>query len=141
MANEKFYQVGMKALVVNSRGQVLLLKSGEGFHRPHWDFPGGRIQEGQTAVEALRREIEEETGITAVSDIEFFQGCISNHELTFQGKKPVGLVLMTYKITVPEDAKIVLSDEHTEFEWVSMPEAAERLKDKYPPELTELLHH
>jgi 8-oxo-dGTP diphosphatase len=139
MASEKFYQVGVKALIRNAQGQVLLLKTGEGFHTAHWDFPGGRIQEGQTALEALRREIEEETGITEIGDVEFFQGCISNHELTFEGMKPVGLVLMTYKVTIPAGSNILLSDEHETYEWVSMAEVAERLKEKYPAELTDLL--
>jgi mutator protein MutT len=139
MAHEKLFHVGVKALITNEAGRVLLMKTGTGFHEAHWDFPGGRIQEGQTAIEALKREIEEETGIAEVDNIEFFQGCISNHELTFEGMKPVGLVLMTYKVTIPEDSEIKLSDEHVEYEWVAMAEAAERLSNKYPVELTDLL--
>jgi 8-oxo-dGTP pyrophosphatase MutT (NUDIX family) len=139
MADEKFYQVGVKALITNERGEVLLLKSVPGFHEVHWDLPGGRIQERQSAVEALKREIEEETGITEVTDIKFFQGCISNHELTFDNMLPVGLVLMIYRVRIPADSPIRLSEEHTEYEWVSMGEVASRLEEKYPTEFTRLL--
>ena len=35
-------------------------------YRNHWDLPGGRIEPGETIVEALRREFLEETGLTIV---------------------------------------------------------------------------
>lgn len=33
----------------------------------HWDFPKGKVEEGETPLEAARREVEEETTITELS--------------------------------------------------------------------------
>lgn len=132
----KLYQVGVKALVTDKDGRVLLLKAAKGFHDAHWDLPGGRIEDTQTPDEALRREIEEETGITEVAEIVFHSGCISNFEMHFDDLGTVGLVLMAYEVAVPETSTIRLSDEHTDYEWVERTELPERLKDKYPKEFT-----
>ena len=142
MAKEKLFQVGVKALITNSEGKILVLDSGK-WHlkhqKRHWDIPGGRIQEGHSALDTLRREVEEETGIKKMNNPEFFTAVISNFiEIPVNGRM-VSLLLMVYKVTIPKDSKIVLSEEHTGHEWVNAKEAAKRLAYKYPPEFTELL--
>lgn len=141
MSEEKLFHVGVKALIENENGRVLLLKS-PGWKRnntpPHWDIPGGRIQEGQQILEVLRREIREETGITKINSHDFFTAVVSKHEIPFEGRK-LGLVLMVYRVGIPKDSQITLSDEHTEYEWVNKKEAADRLNNKYPAEFGELL--
>ncbi len=135
----KLFQVGIKALVTDGEGRVLLLKAAKGFHEAHWDLPGGRIEDTQTAQEALRREVEEELGIKDIENGELFSACISNFELTFDDIGTVGLVLMAYTVELPKGAVIKLSDEHTDYEWVTRSEAAKRLTIKYPREFTDAL--
>lgn len=50
------------------RDEVLLVQRGKAFGRGFWSLPGGRIEPGETAVEAAVRELLEETGITAQLD-------------------------------------------------------------------------
>lgn len=130
----RLFQVGIKAIVCNEAGEVLLLQTAEGPQDVHWDLPGGRIEDQQTITEALNREIQEEIGTARVSDIEFLTACIANFELTVPEVGPVGLVLMAYTARISADCVIALSDEHTAYEWVMPREAAERLTFKYPEE-------
>jgi 8-oxo-dGTP diphosphatase len=58
----KFPKVAVRAIIKNSTGKILILKRAntsycEGF----WNLPGGKVDFGQTAEEAVIREVEEET--------------------------------------------------------------------------------
>ena len=143
MGSEKLFFVGVKGLIRNKGSQVLLMKSSLRGHgqrtQVYWDIPGGRIEEGQDALSTLKREIEEETGISKISGVQFFTSVISKHEIPMGNSKKAGLVLMIYKTEISAGSRIKLSPEHTEYEWVSGQIAATRLADKYPPEFTQKL--
>ena len=63
---ERKFQIGVKALITNESGDVLLLKSNDKNFRfagkSYWDMPGGRIKY-KGIEETLKQEILEETGI------------------------------------------------------------------------------
>jgi ADP-ribose pyrophosphatase YjhB (NUDIX family) len=142
MAQEKLFQVGIKALITNAKGEILLLDSGNWHLKNqvrHWDIPGGRIQEGHSLLETLQREVREETGIKKISEPVFFTAAMSNFKDMPLGEHMVGLLLMIYKVKIPKDSKISLSEEHSGYEWVIPNEAAKRLAYKYSPEFTQLL--
>ncbi len=44
---------------------VLLVERGKGAMRGRWSLPGGHIEPGERAIDAARREVLEETGVTA----------------------------------------------------------------------------
>ena len=46
--------------VIIKEGQVLLLRRPK---PPVWEFPGGKIEEGESLRDTIRREVEEETGL------------------------------------------------------------------------------
>ena len=62
------------AALVNDRNEVLLAQRPEGKRLAgKWEFPGGKVEEGETPEHALARELHEELGITVEpSDLEPF---------------------------------------------------------------------
>ena len=56
--------VVVAAAVVVRDGQVLLTRRAEGQHLAGlWEFPGGKLEDGESPEEALVRECQEECGI------------------------------------------------------------------------------
>jgi 8-oxo-dGTP diphosphatase len=58
---DSFYRVSVKGLVVRD-GKILLLKESPKLSG-QWELPGGGLDFGEDIHEALRREVQEETGI------------------------------------------------------------------------------
>lgn len=52
------------AAIIRNDDQVLLCQRKEGALAGKWEFPGGKIENGETPEECIVREVEEELGIT-----------------------------------------------------------------------------
>ncbi len=56
------------AVICNERGEFLLAQRPAGkVYAGYWEFPGGKLEGGETAAAALRRELHEELGIDAIT--------------------------------------------------------------------------
>lgn len=53
-------RIEVVAAVIRSEGRVFATQRGYGDFKDWWEFPGGKIEPGETAEEALAREIREE---------------------------------------------------------------------------------
>lgn len=139
--NEDLFHLGIKAVIINNIGQVLLLKVNpknlKGYTgEVYWDIPGGRIQFGSNVEDTLKREVEEETGIADLKIIKPFSMVLSNIRIP-QGEKTVGLILSSYLCQSSQLENIRLSEEHIEYKWFLPSEASALLKVKYPYEFAE----
>lgn len=55
--------IGVSGLVFNDQGEVLLICRDNPPARGQWSLPGGRLEAGETLVDACRREVKEETDV------------------------------------------------------------------------------
>lgn len=55
----KYIEV-VAAIIHDAEGQILATQRGYGDWKDYWEFPGGKIEPGESAEEALQREIWEE---------------------------------------------------------------------------------
>jgi phosphoglycolate phosphatase-like HAD superfamily hydrolase/ADP-ribose pyrophosphatase YjhB (NUDIX family) len=110
--------VTVGALIFNDAGEVLLLRT----HKwsDLWGIPGGKIQWGETAEAALRRELREETNLE-VRDVRLVlvQDCIHSPEFY----RDAHFVLLNYTCRCAAPAVVRLNDEAREFRWVRPAEA------------------
>jgi 8-oxo-dGTP diphosphatase len=113
--NYPMHIVAAGGFVMNSHGQVLLIKSPR---YGDWEFPGGQVEEGETIPHALEREIFEETGIVAC--VKLLVGIYSNT------RKP-SIVNMDFICEyLSGDPKT--SAESIQVEWVDRQEVLSRVK-------------
>ena len=70
--------------VFRRAGKTLLVRRGREPAKDRWAFPGGSVEPGETMVEAVCREMSEETGLE-VGDVRF----LLHHEIIERG--PDGL--------------------------------------------------
>ena len=62
MQPSRFFRAGVGAVIANARGEVLACERRD--IAGAWQFPQGGLKDGEAPIEAVRREILEETGIT-----------------------------------------------------------------------------
>lgn len=109
-------QVGVKALIKNSRGEYLFMRRSTilatDVSEPSWDIPGGRIEPDEYLPEALKREIQEEIG----HEIQSTPDLIAAQDI-FVPTKELHVVRLTYILNEDVD-DIDLSEEHEEYVWV-----------------------
>jgi 8-oxo-dGTP diphosphatase len=115
------------AFITGDDGRFLICRRPEGKARAHfWEFPGGKVEAGETKREALERECLEELGIRIEAGREIAEAVHEYPELTIR------LTLISAKITAGEPSLL----EHEELKWIAPGEAADH---SFCPADTELL--
>jgi len=116
-ANER--PVSTVGAVIEKEGEILMVRTHKWSNL--WGIPGGKIRRGEGSLEALHREIYEETRLE-VESVRFVcvQDCIDSPEF----ERPAHFLLLNYVATW-RSGDVVLNEEAEEFAWVSVKEAFE----------------
>ena len=109
------------AIITSDRG-VLVARRRDGI--PPWTFPGGEIEPGEAAGDAMRRKVLHETGLTATS-------------ARFIGRRlhPKTSLVVVYGHIEVEPGEPVNGDpdDLTEVRWATIDETRELMPDMYSP--------
>jgi 8-oxo-dGTP diphosphatase len=133
--SEQLFQVGVKALVRDDQGRVLLVR--ETTHQSiYWDIAGGRMEPGEQLESALLRELSEEVGVQSIAAASQLTTVLSNKQVpTNHGN--VALLLVVYEVKLNDGQRISPGELGLETAWQSPTEAAKLLADKYPGQFCE----
>lgn len=111
-------QVGVKLLIRSIDDKYLFLRRAPSYKTGSqpWDIPGGRINPEEPLLEALSRELFEETGMKMAGEPQL----IAAQDI-FVSEKELHVVRLTYIGSA--DGNITLSDEHDTYAWMTKDEA------------------
>lgn len=79
--------VQVVAAILEREGKILICqRRPEQSHPLQWEFPGGKVEPGETPAQALGRELQEELGIGDVSASQ-----MASYDFAYPGKTPITL--------------------------------------------------
>jgi 8-oxo-dGTP pyrophosphatase MutT (NUDIX family) len=143
MAEIQLFMIGAKALIRNSDNKILLLHIGEwGENKEHWDFPGGRLDVGESFDIAMRRELKEELAWDYDGPLKFFSSFLTNISIPQDGvRRP--LYYVVYCVDWDESAEVQLDDNSAEdkYGWFSPVDAAQKLAYKCTSEFCDMVRN
>lgn len=110
-------RIAGKAVIVNDEGKILFLREAstyeEGTNIGRYQIPGGRVNIGEPFMDALKREIMEETGLEVVVGQPVYVG---EWFPTIKGVK--NQIVAIFYVCKPLTQAVSLSEEHDAFEWI-----------------------
>jgi 8-oxo-dGTP pyrophosphatase MutT (NUDIX family) len=105
--------VGCVIYARNTQRFLFLLRSGNTKYSKTWGLPGGKVEQGESTIEGLRREILEEIGTVELSNFKHLETFTSdNTKFTFH----------TFYAAVEKEFIPDLNREHVGYCWVPIKE-------------------
>lgn len=115
------FRVSNKALITED-GRALIVRRANCAHAEGvWEFPGGKMEFGETIEAALAREVREETGL-AVEILRLLYA--ATVPLPEEGRQ----IVFLYHLCRPASLEVSLSAEHSAFRWALPGELAPLIK-------------
>jgi 8-oxo-dGTP diphosphatase len=108
--------INVAGLYLPLQGKFLVARRAYGPNKGLWEFPGGKIERGESAFEAVKREIQEELGlmVNPLSTVSRF-----THNYQFD---TVILTLIKCELD-PMVQTVQMDGSHDEFAWIDVHES------------------
>jgi 8-oxo-dGTP diphosphatase len=98
------------ALITRNSKLLVCQRKRNDTHPLQWEFPGGKVEPGESLVEALTRELREELGVSATIGAEVHRTRHRYREL------PDDLLLIFFRATI-EDSALLQNLQFEKYEW------------------------
>jgi 8-oxo-dGTP diphosphatase len=98
--------VQVVAAILEREGRILIgQRTPEQSHPLKWEFPGGKVEPGETPSQALARELEEELGIRGAAGEE-----LTRYLYAYPGKSAIELIFVRVRTFEGEPANLIFHD-------------------------------
>jgi 8-oxo-dGTP diphosphatase len=98
--------VQVVAGIIERQGRLLICRrKPEQYHPLKWEFPGGKVEPGETPDQALARELEEELGIVGAAGKE-----IMRYQYSYPGRDPILLIFFRVREFNGEPRNVVFHE-------------------------------
>lgn len=134
--------IGVYGLILDV-DKVLLIKKGRGPYIGKYDLPGGKIEFAETQIDALKREISEETGLVC-STIELIDGVSNQVQWEKQNGEIEDLHHLGFLYKVDVENKSYIKDTYDGHDslgaiWISLRDINKEMLSPFAYKI--LLHH
>jgi 8-oxo-dGTP diphosphatase len=98
--------VQVVAAIIERDGRILICRRKlEQSHPLKWEFPGGKVEDGESPSAALSRELEEELGIRGATGEE-----MTRYEFAYPGKNPILLIFFRVRAFEGEVRNVIFHE-------------------------------
>jgi len=112
MNSSKKPQIAVRAIITNSERKILILKrANTSYGNSCWNLPGGKIDFGETAEHAIKKELKEEINLDCHSSKFLFYLDNLPNEMT-------DLHFVTLFFECKCSGKIKLNSESSDYKWI-----------------------
>jgi len=94
------------AAIIERAGRVLICRRRPDQSHPlKWEFPGGKVEPGESPAQALARELEEELGIREAAGEE-----MARYPVAYPGKNPIELIFLKVRRFEGEPRNLIFQE-------------------------------
>lgn len=111
-------RVIVSAIIIQDNKFLVLKRASDSQFAPNeWELTSGFMDDGETAEQTILREVKEELNVSGT-----ILESLTMYEMNDQDGR---WLVVPYLVSLDEDKTIQISDEHSEFKWMTLEEMSQ----------------